>query len=181
MLAAMNDKHPDDAAERLALLNIYEVEGEEPGRTRHLVGFMDPVLAGAIGLSSHAMVGEFEPGADGQFDPDTFQVNPEFVEALIRFLNEQPARSPQLAEGAREIPGKKLYIVDPRATVDDDADPEPEDVLGWFTVSNAGTLEPDSFEYNAEHRWFSKTSGVSGLLMDRSFYAFLHPQARSGG
>ncbi|GIW88763.1 MAG: hypothetical protein KatS3mg108_3087 [Isosphaeraceae bacterium] len=166
-----------DEAGELPLLNVYEVEDEQRGGTRHLVGFMDPVLAGAIGLVSHAMVGEFTPGPSGDFDPGSFTVNPEFVDAVIRFMNLQPARSEPLRQGAREIPGERLYVVDPRADVAEDEDPEPEDVLGWYQVDQAGELVPDSFRYNAQHVWFSTRSGVSGLLMDRTFYEFIHPEA----
>ena len=175
----MDPDHPtrNDDPNDLPLLNVYEIDDEEQRRTRHLVGFIDPVLAGALGLVSHAMVGEFTPKPSGDFDPETFSVNPEFVEAVIRFMNLQPARSEPLRLGAREIPGERLYVVDPRAEVPDDEDPMPEDVLGWYQVDQTGVLVPESFEYNAQHTWFSTTSGISGLLMDRSFYEFMHPEA----
>jgi hypothetical protein len=169
-----------DATRDLSFLNIYEVEDEAQGRTRHMVGFMDPVLAGAVGLASHAMVGEFTPKADGAFDPDTFAVNPEFLDAVTGFLNDQVGRSPDLEASARAVPSKRLYIVDPRNHSADDEDPPTEDVLGWFEVDEAGRVVPESFQYNAQHLWFSTASGVSGLLMDEAFYGFLHPMARRG-
>lgn len=175
---SFDDAMEQDEQDALPLLNVYEIDDDEQGRTRHLVGFMDPVLAGAIGLASHAMVGEFTPKPSGDFDPETFSVNPEFVEAVIRFMNLQPARSEPLRQGALEIPGERLYVVDPRAEVPDDEDPEAEDVLGWYQVDDSGILVPESFQYNAQHAWFSSASGVSGLLQDRNFYAFIHPEAR---
>jgi hypothetical protein len=162
-------------SEELGLLNVYEFE--EDGQTRHVVAFMEPVLAGAVGLSSHAVVGDYTPGADGQFDVETFVPNPEFIEAVGEFLNAQPANSPELQEGARGSIAQPLFLVDPRCTTSPDDDPEPEDVLGHFLVDEAGMIVPDSFTYNPQHAWFSIRSGVSGLLADRSFYEFLHPEA----
>ena len=73
----------------LPLLNIYEIEMD--GVPRHLVGFLDPVLAGARGIDTRAMVGEFEPLENGEFDLETFEVNPEFVETFTRYMNERRA------------------------------------------------------------------------------------------
>lgn len=165
----------------LPLLNIYEVEDEEDGGTRHLVGFQDPVLAGAVGLASHAMIGEFEPDPDGEFDPETFTLNPEFVEAVVRYMNEQPDITPALSEGASQIPGERLYVVDPRNESPLDEDPPAADVLGYFEVDDAGLIVPDSFSYHDGHVWFSREYGVSGMLADRRFYEWLHPEAHGSG
>ena len=161
----------------LGLLNVYEFE--EDGQTRHVVAYMEPVLAGSVGLMSHAVVGEFLPGPDGQFDPDTFTPNPEFVEAVAEFLNGQPEHSPELQAGASQSNGQPLFLVDPRCTTEPHEDPEPEDVLGHFMVDELGAILPNSFVYNPQHVWFSTRSGVSGLLSDRAFYDFLHHEARS--
>jgi hypothetical protein len=163
--------------EDLGLLNVFEFE--EEGETRHVVAYMDPVLAGSVGLSSHAVVGDFTPGADGEFDPDTFAPNPEFLDSVAEFLNGQPEHSPELQAGARGSVGQPLFLVDPRCTTVADDDPEPEDVLGHFVVDETGTIVPDSFVYNPQHVWFSTRSGVSGLLSDRAFYEFLHPESRA--
>jgi hypothetical protein len=161
-------------------VNIYEVEDEVDGHVRHLVGFMDAGLADAVGLVSHAMIGEFRPGPEGGFDTDTFSVNPEFLDVVTQFLNAQPECSVELVEGARRIPGERLYLVDPRSPARDDEDPPPEDVLGWYEVDPQGRVVPDSFRYNEEHVWFSQNSGISGLLVNREFYEFVHAQARGG-
>ncbi len=167
--------HEDRSDEPLSLLNIYEVETE--GGTEHWVGFQDPVLAGVIGVQSHAMVGDFTPGPDGDFDPETFDVNPEFLEVVTAYMNLQPAQLPEMAENAKQIPGQPLYVVDPRNDTPLDEDPPAEDVLGHFQVDEHGTIVPNSFEYNTDHTWFSTEAGVSGMLADRRFYAWLHPQA----
>jgi len=161
----------------LPLINIFEVETDEG--PKHLVGFMDTVLAGAVGLASHAMIGEFRPDSRGEFDPETFTINPEFIHAVIRYMNGGPASDPIIIEGARQIPGQRLYIVDPRNSTPPDDDPPAEDVIGWFLVDDSGQLTPDSFHYNPDHLWFSVNSGISGLLADRNFYEYLHPEARS--
>ncbi len=162
----------------LPLLNIYEVETVDG--IRHLIGFLDPVLAGSIGIDSRAMIGEFTPGPDGDFDAETFEINPEFIDAFTEFMNEQTAHSPELVEGARSIPGQRLYLVDPRNQTESDEDPPSEDVLGCFSVDDSGQIVPDSFEYNEEHLWFSPESGVSGILYDRNFYDWLHPESVQG-
>jgi hypothetical protein len=167
----------DDSADDLSLLNVYEVEDDTQGRVRHLIGFMDGVLAGSIGLVSHAMVGEFEPKEDGSFDPDTFTLNPEFLDAATQFLNAQGKVSQELSEGAAQAPGERLYLVDPRNFSEGDEEPPAEDVLGWYEVDERGAVVADSFSYNPDHRWFTHERGPSGLLMNRAFYEFLHPGA----
>lgn len=162
--------------ESLSLLNIYEIEDEEAGGTRHLVGFLDPVRAGARGLASHAMVGEFTPGPDGEFDGDSFVPNPEFVAAVTAYMNAQAGPSPEVAAEARKVPGDWLYLVDPRDETPDGDDPPRENILGAFAVDEGGQVVPNSFQYNANHRWFSRESGVSGMLEDRRFYDWLHAQ-----
>lgn len=161
----------------LPLLNIFEVETEEG--LRHFVGFQDQVLAGAIGLASHAMVGEFNPKPDGEFDAETFTPNPEFIGAVVAYMNGVPEQSPELAEGARQIPGQRLHIVDPRNQTPTEEDPPLEDVLGSYQVDDSGAIETDSFEYNQDHIWFSPAFGISGLLADLNFYHWLHPEART--
>lgn len=168
----------DESTDDLSLLNVYEVEDEANGGVRHLIGFMDAVLAGSVGLVSHAMVGEYQPNAEGEFDPETFALNTEFLEAAVQFLNAQAKISPELIENALKVPGEKLFLVDPRNVSEGDEEPEPEDVLGWYEVDEAGNVVDDSFEYNTAHLWFSPRFGPSGLLANRAFYEFLHPMAR---
>ena len=158
----------------LPLLNIFEVLTDD-GATRHLVGFLDPVLAGAKGIDSRAMVGEFEPGPDGVFDHSTFRVNPEFIAAVEEFMNGAPSRTPEVVAWARAIPDQFLYVVDPRNRTDPEADPPVSDILGAFTVDGEGRIIPGSFHYNRDHLWFCPESGVSGMLEDRGFYDWLHP------
>lgn len=160
----------------LSLLNIYEVDTEDG--PRHLIGFLDPVLAGSVGILSGAMVGEFTPDESGDFDPETFLLNPDFIEAVTAFMNEEPSRITTLSEGAKEIPGQWLYVVDPRNRTPPDEDPPAEDILGAYAVDETGQIAPNSFQYNAQHLWFSRESGVSGMLADRRFYEWMHPQAR---
>lgn len=169
--------HDPEDPEDLPLLNVYQVEDERDGRTRHFIGFMDPVLAGSVGLSSHALIGEFTPGPDGEFTPESFRVNDEFIAAVTAFLNAQPPHSSDLSKGARQIPNQRLFVVDPRNDSPPDHDPSIHDVLGWFQVDPTGVIVPSSFAYNPDHQWFSPDSGISGLLYNRTFYEFLHPEA----
>ena len=163
----------------LPLLNIFEVQ--DGGKTRHLVGFLDTILAGAIGIPSHAMVGDFDPDGQGEFDPQTFRLNPEFVTAVTAYMNGGPSLDPGIAEQAAAIPGQWLYVVDPRNTTDPEEDPPPADVLGCYAVDEAGQVVPKSFQYNKNHRWFDPEAGVSGMLVDRRFYEFVHPRAARQG
>lgn len=158
----------------LPLLNIYEIEIE--GVTKHYIGYLDPVLAGARGIDTRSMVGEFTPTDFGGFDPLTFSVNPEFLEAVVEFMNEQTSASPDLAEGARSSPGERLYIVDPRNATEpgESESPPAADVLGYYEVDDDGVIIPGSFHYNHEHTWFNPEFGLSGMLMDRFFYDWLN-------
>lgn len=157
----------------LPLLNVFEVEAD--GARRHLVCFLDTVLAGVRGIDVRSVVGEFVPGPEGGFDPGTFRVNPDFVEAFTRYMNEEAARSPEVVDQARSHPGEWLYIVDPRHRGPSDSDPPAADVVGCFAVDGSGQVAPGSFQYNTNHAWIDPARGVSGLLSDRRFYDWLHP------
>lgn len=157
----------------LALLNVYEVQAD--GATHHIVCFLDAVLAGARGIDARAVVGEFTPGPDGGFDPDTFQLNPDFVEVFTQYMNEEPGRSEQVAQEAAANPSAWLYVLDPRHEPSAATDPPASDVLGCFAVDDHGQVVPNSFQYNREHVLFDPAHGVSGILFDRRFYDWLHP------
>ncbi|MEO6811931.1 MAG: hypothetical protein ABI353_22710 [Isosphaeraceae bacterium] len=162
--------HDED---ELPLLNIYEIEVD--GKTKHYIGFLDSVLAGARGIDTRSLVGEFTPTDFGGFDPTTFSVNPEFLAAVVEFMNGQTHNSPGLAEGALSIPGERLYIVDPRNSTDPKEDPPDADVLGYVEVDDDGVIIPGSFCYHDEHTWFNPKYGLSGLFLDRLFYDWLNP------
>ena len=160
---------PDDS---LSLLNIYEVDSEDG--PKHLVGFLDPVRAGAEGIDSRFMVGEFTPRPDGEFDVETFAANPEFIAAFTDYMNDAPSRAPDVVESAATITSDWLYIVDPRNATEADQDPPTADILGAFAVDDGGQVVPNSFQYNAEHQWFSPDHGISAMLQDRRFHDWLH-------
>ena len=166
---------------RLSLLNVFEVVTE--GVNRHLICFLDPILAGARGIDERSIVGEFKPGPDNSFDPDTFVPNGTFIEALIRYMNEQVVLTEALRTEAAQNAGGSLFILDPRCRAEGDEEPPEEDVLGAYSVDDDGEIVPDSFEYNDRHHWFHPGGGVSGVLSDRTFYDWLHPmpQPEEGG
>ena len=155
----------------LALLNLFEVE--DGGATRHLVCFLEPVRAGAVGIDTRTIVGEYRPGADGGFDLGTFRPNPGFAAVFTDYMNAEAARAPELIEQARQQPGRWLYLVDPRAR-DPEGDVPPGDVVGCFAVDDSGQIAPNSFQYNANHLWFDPAVGPSGILGDRNFYDWLN-------
>jgi hypothetical protein len=126
------------------------------------------------------MVGEFVPAPNGEFDPETFSVNPEFVAAFVAYMNLQARSVPEFGQQARERPGERLFIVDPRNQDQGDTGPPEFDILGGFDVNEVGEIVPDSFQYNANHQWFSQSSGISGIFFDRRFYAALHPEYAGG-
>ena len=159
--------------ESLAMLNVYEVE--TGSGTRHLVCFLDPVLAGARGIDPRSIVGEFSPGEDDEFDPETFILNPAFVDALREYMNDETPQSPELIREAASYSGGLLYIVDPRDESDAGSPPPPSNLVGCYTVDDEGRIVPDSFQYNEEHRFFDPNQGVSGVFADRRFYDWLHP------
>lgn len=156
----------------LSLLNIFEVENE--GAMRHLICFLDPVLAGSVGIEPRSVIGEFEPDANGEFDRNTFIVNTDFIEALTDYMNERTAHLPGIVLEATKSPSEWLYLLDPRY---DNASPEPtpsEDLVGAFAVDAEGQIVPGSFQYNANHELFHAENGPSGVLKDRDFYDWLH-------
>jgi hypothetical protein len=156
----------------LPLLNIYEID--DRGTTRHLVGFLDQVRAGAVGIASRAMVGEFTPRPDGEFDVTTFRPNPEFIAALAEYMNAVVVHDSGVIAQAKAQPGGRMLLVDPRRPFAPDEMPPGKDLVGGFDVDADGRIVPGSFQYNALHAWFDPEFGVSGLLEDRRFYDWLH-------
>ena len=136
---------------------------------KRLIGFVDPVRAGAEGIASRSIVGGFTPERGGRVRrPLAFRVNPEFLAALTDYMNGEPSRSDEIVAQAREIPSCWLYIIDPRDPTPDEEDPPATDVLGCYAVDEAGQVVPNSFQYNSEHLWFCTAGGVSGMLEDRT-------------
>jgi hypothetical protein len=160
----------------LSLLNIYEID-EEFG-TRYFVCFLESVMAGAIGIPTRSIVGEFTPDKDNEFDSETFERNEEFIQAFVQYMNREGINAPELIAQARAEPGGFLYLVDPRHPLDETGEEEPptEQLIGRFLVDDQGRITPDSFEYNSDHILFDPQSGVSGMLHDRRFYDWLHPE-----
>ncbi len=163
-----------EPAPTLALLNVFEVERD--GKTRHLIGFLDPVLAGAAGIDERAVVGEFLPDPGRGFDPKTFRGNPKFVASFTAYMNEEAAHSPDLVAQAADQPAGPLYVLDPRYRGPEGEEPAASEVLGDFTIDGRGGIVAESFHYNDSHRWFDPASGTSGVLNDRRFYDWLHPR-----
>jgi hypothetical protein len=149
------------------LLNLYEIDGTDG--TKHYVCFLDPVLAGARGIDWRCVVGEFEPNPKGDFDPQTFRLNPDFVAAFVGYMNGPVLASEEVREQARANPKGFLHLLDPRC-----GEPEATDLLGGFAIDEAGQPVPGSFRYNPDHLMFDPQSGPSGILVDRRFYHWLH-------
>ena len=155
-----------------SLINMFEVQ--MGGKSRHLVCFIEPVLADARGIDGRAVLGEFTPGPGGEFDARSFQANPQFVEAFQRFMNEEVAGSPELAEEARRNPGGRLHIVDARHQQNPGGSPPATELIGVFMIDENGQIVPGSFQHNQAHLWFNPETGGSSVLANRQFYDWLH-------
>ena len=166
----------DDSSQSPPIVNVYEVEVD--GVKRHLICFLDPEHAKEIGIDLKAVVGEFTPGPEGDFDPETFAVNSEFIHSLTDYMNVQASVVPSLVEEAKRNAGGWLYLLDPRFTPATGTEPPSSELIGGYTVDQTGTIVDDSFRYNDKHTWFDKTHGVSGVLADRRFYVWLHPEVK---
>lgn len=156
----------------LPLLNVFEVQVD--GTTRHVLCFLDTVLAGVKGIDARWTIGELTPGPDGTFDASSLTLNPEFIVSVTAYMNERAAHAPAIIAQAAERASQWLYILDPRFRGSADEAP-PSEVLGCYAVDDTGQVAPGSFQYNQHHVWFDRTFGVSGLLNDRQFYDWLHP------
>jgi hypothetical protein len=157
----------------LPLLNVFEVEWE--GRRRHLICFLETVLAGSIGIDDRSVIGEFTPGADGELALESFRPNPGFIEAFTAYMNSEVIRAPEVVAHARSQPGSVLAVLDPRCPEGAIDDIPASEIVGHFTVDDAGAIVARSFQYNPGHQWFSPAWGNSGLLSDQKFYDWLHP------
>jgi hypothetical protein len=156
----------------LSLINVFEVQRE--GAVQHLIGFIDPVLAGARGIDARAVLGDFTPGPDGDFDPRTFRVNPRFVAGFEQFMNEVIARSDEMIGAARKHPGGWMNIVDARLRSQTSGDPPLAELIGRFQIDDSGSIVAGSFRHNPEHVWFHPDTGTSSVLLNRQFYDWLH-------
>lgn len=155
----------------LSLLNVFEVFVE--GAMHHYIGFLDPVRAGAEGIISRAILGEYTPTEDGKFDASTFKLNPEFIAALTDYMNDAPSRSTEAVGQAQGQRTGWVYVLDSR-TPDPDGRVPPGDIVGAYAVDETGQIVPNSFQYNSNHVWFDEDSGISGLLSDRQLYDWIH-------
>jgi hypothetical protein len=162
---------PDNAP--LPLLNVFEI-ADEQGGMRHLLAFIEPVLAGSNGIDPRAIVGEITPTADG-YDPRTLKLNPEFIEAFVDYMNEVQAVAPEIIGQAKTLPSGWVYIIDPRNTDPEGIDPPTTDLVGAFAVDDIGQVVPRSFQYNANHALIDQSRGLTGLFSDQRFYNWLHP------
>jgi hypothetical protein len=155
----------------LSLLNVFEIAVD--GRTRYVLCFLDPVLAGTQGISTRWTVGEVSPGAGGEFDTSRLVLNPDFIQTVTGYMNAEAVGDPALVAQATPLRGEWLYVLDPRYRGPVDDAPGSE-ILGCFAVDDTGRIAPESFQYNRNHVWFDPSSGVSGLLQDRRFYGWVH-------
>src|SRR5690348_10955331 len=130
-------------ADPLALINVFDVETETGPAS--LLCFLDPVLAGSRGIDPRAVIGPYGKPEDVEFDPETFKVNPAFVEALTAYMNERAAGADEVVAGAKGIKSDWLYIVDPRHKGGPDVEPPASHLLGAFAVDESGQVVPGSF------------------------------------
>ena len=161
----------DETQSAPPIVNAYEVEVD--GIKRHLICFLDPGDAQEKGIDIDAIVGEFNPDSEGEFDSSTFALNPDFVKSLTDYMNDQ-STTPALILEARKNAGGWLYLLDPRFVSGPGEEPPETEVIGAYAVDESGVIVDDSFRYNEKHTWFDKTHGVSGVLADRRFYEWLH-------
>jgi hypothetical protein len=157
------------------IVNIFEVKLE--GEPAHLVCFLEHALADKVGIDPRSIIGEFEPRPNHEFDPETFQLNPDFLEVFTDYMNLQAARDPELIEQARTNGGRWLFVLDPRYEGSTETEPPMSELLGAYAIDEAGAIVPDSFRYNDNHEWFGAAHGISGVLSDRRFYDWLHAGA----
>ncbi len=165
-------------------LNVFEFEDE--GRTRTCVAMISEELADRHGIPEICILGDYVPDEQGEFVPDSFERNDNFVIAYVEMMNRRLAEIPEIHEHAKDQPNSHLYLLDPRVPVDafdpDDEDgPEPDasNVVGCYTVDSEGVISSDSFEYNAHHLLFHPEHGPSGII-NEELYQWLLESAGIG-
>jgi hypothetical protein len=157
------------------LLHVYDPA--EPGVGAHLVCFIEPDRVQATGeIPGPAIVGEFQPLPDGEFDPTSFKRNDVFVEALVQYQNDVAILGEDLVEQAQANPGAQLFLFDHRNSAhhEPDDDTPLTDIIGSFQVQPDGHPAPGSFNYNPHHLLFDPHKGPSFLLSSKRFYRWLH-------
>lgn len=162
----------------LPLLNVFEVELD--GHRRHLICFLETVLAGASGIDDRSVIGEFEPGPDGEFRLESFRPNPSFIAAFVEFMNAVALQDPALESQAGLHSGGHLSLLDPRYPPDAASEIPDDQVVGHVSIDPEGRVVPGSFQYNPAHQWFSAAWGTSGMLEDQTFYDWLHAMEGKG-
>lgn len=164
--------------ESRSMLNVFEVEDDQ-GNRRHIVCYIDAMRAGVEGINPRTIIGDIPLEVSinpSEFRPETFRLNPGFVECVTEFLNEYALGdgAEALAEQAKSITTGWLYVVDPRFQTPD-TDPGPENLIGAYAVDETGQIVPGGFLYNENHRFFDPEAGVSGLLQSQHFFDWLNP------
>jgi len=159
-------------AEPMQILNVFDVETEDG--TKSLLCFLDPVIAGIKGINPRSIIGLYGAAEGEDFNPDGFEVNPAFIEAITGYMNEEAAGSDAIIEQAKTLPQGWLYIIDPRDPNEGQDDPPASNLLGAYAVDDSGQVVPGSFQYNENHALFDRSHGLSGLLYDKKFYHWLH-------
>jgi hypothetical protein len=160
--------------EPLPLLNVFEVDNGQGG-IRHLLAFIEPVLAGSSGIDARSIIGEVTPTEGGGYDPNSLKLNPEFIGAFTDYMNEMQAVDPEVFDRAQHQASGWIYIIDPRHVEQPGVEFPAADLVGAFAVDDAGQVVPKSFQYNANHILIDPDRGMTGLFTDRRFYDWLHP------
>jgi lambda repressor-like predicted transcriptional regulator len=108
------------------------------------------------GLPQHAIMGALTRRLrlGEQITPDAFAANPEFIDYLHRFLEEQAPKDPRLLAEARRLVDGWVYIIDQRTRTPSGTVP-PEDIIAAIQVTN-GELVAGSYKRNDKHLLLSE-------------------------
>ncbi len=121
---------------------------------------------GIQAIGPHAVVGQMDPGPDGQPLWATFRRNKTFVDFFTRFMRGQLPDRPALLEGeARVKPGEFLYVIDPRVG-SADGEVAFAEIVGWYRTDPSGSPIASSFEYNSDHLLVRSDGVESGILRE---------------
>jgi hypothetical protein len=118
-----------------------------------VLSILTPAEARALnGLPVEAIAGTVAVGDEVR--PDSFRVNPRFVQFMHEVLRETGPLDPGLKAAARAQGDGWIYIIDLRTAEGVEGSVPPEDIIAGFEV-HGGAIVASSYWANDDHRVFS--------------------------
>ena len=153
--------------EQKPLFNIVETRNK-----KFLVVFLTPEKdIFSNGIPKEMIIGEVKKEGNAIIW-SSFKANGHLIELYIDYMNHAKSQDSNLQKEAKRVKSGNVFEIDNRAK-DPYGKVEPEDITGFFKVKD-GEIVKNSFEYNKNHKLFTKDGKPSSILLDKNFIEGVH-------